>query len=367
MTGTVGLVTEFPEGFFDRADESPDSAFYEFDRFVTHIDDGAITAVGELYRELGLTGEVLDICSSWISHFDPPPEQLVAIGMNGNELEHNHVASETLVHDLNVDPVLPFDDASFDAVTCCVSVDYLTRPIQVFAEAARVLRPGGTLVTTFSNRCFPTKAIRGWLDADDRRRCQIVATYFASVDRYGPVAVQLRNPGAPGDPLYAVWATTLPAGVHIRPATADDQAVISEMQYEAFFVPPGAEPFPRSILAEPNIRSYHAEFGSHPGDVGRVARDDSGTPIGAAWVRRVEGYGFVDHETPELGIAVVADHRGTGVGTALLESLLAAVPRVSLSVDARNPAKALYQRLGFELVRVDDEYTAVMLRSGSPT
>ncbi len=77
------------------------------------------------------------------------------------------MADERVVHDLNADPTLPFADESFDDVVCCVSVDYLTRPVEVFADVARVLRPGGRFVTTFSNRCFPTKAIRGWLANDD--------------------------------------------------------------------------------------------------------------------------------------------------------------------------------------------------------
>ena len=355
----------FPPGFFDRADESPDSRFYEPDRFVTHIDDGAIAAVGALYRELELDGDVLDICSSWVSHFDPPPAHLVAIGMNPNELARNDAASETHVVDLNVDPRLPFDDGSFDAVTCCVSVDYLVRPVEVFDEAARVLRPGGPLVITFSNRCFPTKAIRAWLGADDERRCRIVATYFGSVDRFGPARIQHRNPGLPGDPLFAVWAHRLPRDVRIRPAVAADQSFISEMQYEALFAPPDATPYPHSILDEPGIRRYHAGFGTREGDVGRVARNDAGVPIGAAWVRQVDdGYGHVDDHTPELGIAVVADRRGNGVGTALLESLIAARPRMSLSVDARNPARGLYERLGFESVRTDGDHSVVMLRSG---
>ena len=149
-------MTTFPAGFFDRADESADSEFYSIDRFVTHLDDQAIAAVGELYRDLELEGDVLDMCSSWVSHFETAPEHLVAIGMNVNELDANPALSEYLVQDLNIDPILPFPDASFDAVTCCASVDYLTRPVEVFAEAARVLRPGGPLVITFSNRCFPT-------------------------------------------------------------------------------------------------------------------------------------------------------------------------------------------------------------------
>jgi len=200
----------FPPGFFDRADESPDTIFYVPDRLVTHIDDGAIAAVGELYDELELTGEVLDVCSSWVSHFRTPPHRLVAMGMNEAELRANEMASSWIVQDLNVDPALPFDDASFDAVTCCVSVDYLIRPLEVFAEAARVLRPGGPFAVTFSNRCFPTKAIRGWLSTDDEGHCAIVATYFELTEGFGEPTVQRRNPAARTDPLYAVVARRSP-------------------------------------------------------------------------------------------------------------------------------------------------------------
>ena len=196
----------FPPGFFDRADETGDERFYAVDRLVTHLDDAAIAAVTALYDELGLTGEVLDLCSSWISHFSAPPRRLVALGMNAAELAANEAADEWLVHDLNADPRLPFPDASFDAATCCVSVDYLTRPLEVFAEVARILRPGGPFVCTFSNRCFPTKAIRGWLATDDHGHCAIVGEYFRRTGDFAPPVAERRNPGAPGDPLYAVWA-----------------------------------------------------------------------------------------------------------------------------------------------------------------
>lgn len=201
--------THFPPGFFTRQDESDDADFYSFDRFVTHIDDGAIAAVGALYEELGLTGDdvdVLDICSSWISHFPSKPRRLVVTGMNAAELEANEMADERSVRDLNADPSLPFDDASFDAVTSAVSVDYLSRPLDVFAEVARVLRSGGVFVCTFSNRCFPTKAIRGWLSTDDRGRSAIVGAYFDLTGGFGEPVTQRRNPDEPGDPLHAVWA-----------------------------------------------------------------------------------------------------------------------------------------------------------------
>jgi SAM-dependent methyltransferase len=198
---------DFPAEFFRRVDESPDDGFYVPPRLVTHIDDGAIAAVGELYDELGIDGEVLDLCSSWVSHFRDAPKRLVLLGMNAAELERNPQASEHVVHDLNDDPCLPFADASFDAATCCVSVDYLVQPLEVFDEVARVLRPGGVFVCTFSNRCFPTKAIRGWLASDDETHVAIVRRYFEGSRGWVRVESQRRTAADNrGDPLYGVWA-----------------------------------------------------------------------------------------------------------------------------------------------------------------
>jgi SAM-dependent methyltransferase len=197
----------FPPGFFDRSDPSDDARFYSWPRLVTHIDEGAIAAVGVLYDELGLDGDVLDIMSSWVSHFRAPPARLTVLGMNREELAANPQAAARVVHDLNAQPDLPLADASFDAVVCCVSVDYLVQPIEVFADVARVLRPGGLFVCTFSNRCFPTKAIRGWLCASESEHCGIVAEYFRRSGRFEDPVVERRTPpDHPGDPLYAVWA-----------------------------------------------------------------------------------------------------------------------------------------------------------------
>jgi SAM-dependent methyltransferase len=212
MTESVHDEHGFPAGFFRRSDPSPDTQFYAFDRLVTHIDDRAIAAVGMLYQHLGLTGRVLDLMSSWISHFRTPPEHLTVLGMNPNELAANEAAAERVVHDLNVDPSLPFADGSFDAAVCCVSVDYLVRPIDVFREVHRVLVPGGLFVCTFSNRCFPTKAINGWLRSDDDGRVAIVGEYFRRSGGWAePEAALCTPPYTPGDPLYAVWASTSPA------------------------------------------------------------------------------------------------------------------------------------------------------------
>jgi len=198
----------FPRHFFAREDERDDAEFYAFPRFVTHIDGGAIAAVGALYDELGIDGEVLDLMSSWVSHFKQTPARLTVLGMNAEELAANPQAAVTVVHDLNEDPTLPFDDASFDAAVCCVSVDYLVHPVAVFGEVARVVRPGGKFVCTFSNRCFPTKAIVGWLYASDAQRCVIVADYFRKAGGWSEPMIDQRTPVHHfGDPLYAVWST----------------------------------------------------------------------------------------------------------------------------------------------------------------
>jgi SAM-dependent methyltransferase len=109
---------------------------------------------------------------------------------------------------LNADPSLPFPDASIDDATCCVSVDYLTEPVKVFRDVARVLRPGGRFVVAFSNRCFPTKAIRGWLATDDTQHVQIVEAYFALSGGFGSASSERRTDPGRGDPLYGVWAVS---------------------------------------------------------------------------------------------------------------------------------------------------------------
>ncbi len=195
----------FPPGFFDRDDPFDDAAFYAPARLVTHIDDRAISEVGALYEELGIDGTVLDLMGSWVSHFRQAPKHLTVLGMNAAELAANPQAAATVLHDLNADPRLPFDDETFDAAVCCVSVDYLTRPVEVFADVARVLRPDAPFVCTFSNRCFPTKAIRGWLMSTDEQHCAIVAAYFAIVgtmeragDRAAHARVSPRRPALRG-------------------------------------------------------------------------------------------------------------------------------------------------------------------------
>jgi hypothetical protein len=172
--------TPFPERSFERADESPDTRFYEQPRLVNHIDDYAIAAVGEAYRQfLPAGGDFLDLMSSWVSHFpaDMAIGSLTGHGMNMVELANNPRLSKSFVQDLNADPTLPLDDNAFDGVVICVSVQYLTRPVEVFAEIGRVLKPGAPLIVAFSNRCFPTKAVALWQSLDDAGHAQLVSVY----------------------------------------------------------------------------------------------------------------------------------------------------------------------------------------------
>lgn len=170
----------------NRLDNSVDSAFYDTARFVTHIDDGAIALLTSFYREEFASLDkdkldILDLCSSWVSHL---PEHInygkvAGVGMNAKELEANKQLTEYYEKDLNVNPDLSqFEDNSFDVVCNVVSVDYLTKPLEIFREMHRVLRPGGISLMSFSNRCFPTKAIAMWLQADDIGRLTIVASYY---------------------------------------------------------------------------------------------------------------------------------------------------------------------------------------------
>ncbi|NML66182.1 methyltransferase domain-containing protein [Hymenobacter sp. RP-2-7] len=198
-----------PPQAFLRRDSAPDAEFYRFERLVTHIDPTAVAAVTQLYRQfLPAGGAVLDLMSSWVSHL--PPEvaygRVAGLGMNMNELAHNPRLTERRVQDLNQQPALPYGDHEFDGAGICVSVQYLTQPVAVFRELARVLRPGAPLVVTFSNRCFPDKAIYAWQTLDDGGHVRLVQHYFAEAG-FEPAEVFAHRPKY-GDPLYGIVAAT---------------------------------------------------------------------------------------------------------------------------------------------------------------
>ena len=202
-------MASLPRDLFRRLDESPDDEFYGEPRLVTHIDDATVAALTRVYRELvPADGRVLDLMSSWVSHLpgDVRYERVIGVGMNATELSRNPRLDGFLVHDLNRGPELPFADASFDAVLNAVSIQYLTRPVEVFASVRRVLRPGGTHVVATSHRMFPTKAIAAWHALEPAERVQLIATYFTLAGGYGAPRFLDRSP-RDADPLWLVVAT----------------------------------------------------------------------------------------------------------------------------------------------------------------
>lgn len=214
-----------PTDFFSddpylREDETPDARFYGAPRMVQHLDAAAVGVVKALYGGFLREGmHVLDLMSSWTSHIPEgiPLGRLAGLGMNLAELEANPLLTDRVVHDLNENPVLPYPDAAFDLILCTVSVEYLTRPLAVFGEMGRVLKPGGLAVAAFSNRWFPPKAIQIWKELHEFERMGLVLEYFERSGKFGGLETySMRGIPRPwddkyfpqmrfSDPVYAVW------------------------------------------------------------------------------------------------------------------------------------------------------------------
>ena len=197
-----------PPSAFDKADPSPDAEFYDYPRFVTHIDDTAIAAVTQVYREiLPPGGALLDLMSSWVSHLpeDVAYRSVIGHGMNAEELAANPRLARWFVQDLNAESALDLVDDGLDGACLCVSVQSLQRPVDVFREVRRVLRPGAPFVVSFSNRCFPTKAVAIWQAFSGPDQQRLVGAYMRAAG-FGDVAQRAMTP--PGaDPLWVVIGT----------------------------------------------------------------------------------------------------------------------------------------------------------------
>lgn len=197
---------ELPAGAFAKQDPGDDLAFYAPPRLVTHIDEAAVAALTACYRRL-VPGDkrVLDLMSSWVSHL-PPDRTYAAVvghGMNAAELAANPRLDRWFVQDLNRDAALPFEDASFDAALCCVGAQYLQRPVAVFAEVRRALTPQAPFVVSFSNRCFPTKAVAIWRSLDTSGHAALIRLYLERAG-FGELTVEMLADGRSSDPLVAV-------------------------------------------------------------------------------------------------------------------------------------------------------------------
>jgi len=209
-----------PPEAFAKQDPTPDVLFYAQPRFVTHIDDAAVDAVTDLYRtHLPTGGRILDLMSSWVSHLpaEVAYDAVIGHGLNDRELAANPRLTQRFVQDLNVDPILPLRSASIDAAVICVGVQYLQDPVGVLREVARVLVPDAPVIISFSNRCFPTKAVAIWrsLGGDDQAR--LIELYLRHAGFSGVAAYGVVPEGGQSDPLWAVIGRTV--------ATSDGQAV----------------------------------------------------------------------------------------------------------------------------------------------
>ena len=194
--------------YFSKEDTTDDSIFYEVPRIVTHIDDNAITILKKYYRSLLKDGDsVLDLMSSWVSHLpeDIKYSRVSAQVMNKVELESNPQLTDFIVQNLNTNQVLPLEDESFDLCSIAVSVQYLTSPVKVFEEIARVLKPNGKCCVSFSNRMFPTKAILAWRMSSNEDHFNLVSQYFKKTEKFDELKVEkLVEENGYYDPLFAV-------------------------------------------------------------------------------------------------------------------------------------------------------------------
>ena len=206
-----------------KMDESDDTLFYDYPRFVTHVDNGFIQQLTDLYRDrLQPNTHVLDMMSSWVSHLPDDVEfaSVTGHGLNEEELARNPKLDRYVVQNLNQNQTLPFEDQQFDAVLNAVSVQYLQHPEAIFAEIYRVLKPNGIAIISFSNRMFYQKAIQAWRDGSERQRVQLVQKYFRSVEGFSTAEAIARKSAIPpilqmmgmggGDPFYAVIAQRQP-------------------------------------------------------------------------------------------------------------------------------------------------------------
>jgi SAM-dependent methyltransferase len=196
---------QFPVEAFAKSDAGDDAAFYGQPRLVNHIDAEAIAALSAFYdTQLPSIGRILDLMSSWVSHLPPAiTGEVVGHGMNAAELAANPRLQDWFVQNLNAQPTLPFDDNGFDAAVCCVGVQYLQQPDAVFRDVARVLRPGAPCIVSFSNRCFPTKAIAIWRALDARGHTELVSLYLQRTG-FERVTAHPLHDGTTSDPLTAV-------------------------------------------------------------------------------------------------------------------------------------------------------------------
>ncbi|MEI6379543.1 MAG: class I SAM-dependent methyltransferase [Cyanobacteriota bacterium ELA615] len=195
-----------------KLDESDDAAFYCYPRFVYHVDNGFVRKLKQLYsQKLQSDSRILDLMSSWVSHL-PETIQFSHVeghGMNQEELAKNPRLDHYFIQNLNQQTSLPLEDQSFDAVLITASIQYIQYPEAIFREIARVLKPNGIAIISFSNRMFYQKAISIWRDSSEKARLEIVKSYFKAIEGFGEPEIIAKTFILGGDPFYVVMANRL--------------------------------------------------------------------------------------------------------------------------------------------------------------
>ncbi len=215
-----GIPTDFginEKESFSRLDETPDTKFYKEPRLTYHIDRVCHAHLIEFYKNHLRGKKILDLMSSFESHLPEGDFEVIGLGINADEMKANPRLSDFVVKDINLEPLLPFESESFDAVVCDLSIEYVIHPLELMKEVKRVLKPGGQAFFSFSNRYFPPKVIRLWIDLHEFERMGYVLELFKlcagfknlrtyslrgyprpTDDRWFGVSFQ-------SDPLYVVW------------------------------------------------------------------------------------------------------------------------------------------------------------------
>jgi SAM-dependent methyltransferase len=214
-----GTLDYFAASDFVREDETPDPEFYRTMRFPDHLDSLALATVEDLFaQQIPKGSRILDLMAGAQSYLraELEPAAVTGLGLNEQDLQENPVLTERIIHDLNAVPLLPFNDNEFDVVVNTISVDYMTRPIEVFREVSRILKPNGLLIVVFSNRMFPPKAVNIWKSTIETDRVDLVKKYFSAAERFyfdgvfeskgkpRPKDDPYYSLGIPSDPIYAV-------------------------------------------------------------------------------------------------------------------------------------------------------------------
>lgn len=152
----------------------------------------------------------------------------------------------------------------------------------------------------------------------------------------------------------------------IRTILEGEDGLLKDFLYEAIFVPEGVSAPPKSIINQPELQVYIADFGKKKDDIGLVAEIDK-KAIGAVWVRIMNDYGHIDNDTPSFAISLYKDYRGFGIGTALMKEMLCILKdrgykQASLAVQKANYAVRMYQKTGFEIVNENEEEYFMLCR-----